>query len=133
DEPLPGMISRDPIMQPVIELVRRVAPTRAAVAIHGETGTGKEVVARAVHLLSERRDGPFVALNCGAISRDMVESELFGHEKGAFTGAERSRAGAFEEAHEGTLFLDEIGDLPLSIQVKLLRVLERGELRRLGG
>jgi two-component system response regulator HydG len=132
DEPLPGLITRDPSMQPVIELVRRVAPSAVSVAIHGETGAGKEVIARAIHLLSPRHASAFVAINCGAISRDTVESELFGHEKGAFTGADRARAGAFEEADGGTLFLDEIGDLPASIQVKLLRTLERGEIRRLG-
>jgi DNA-binding NtrC family response regulator len=103
------------------------------VAIHGETGVGKEIVARAIHNLSPRREGPFVALNCGALPRETVESELFGHEKGAFTGADTARTGAFTEADGGTLFLDEIGELPLSIQVKLLRTIERGEVRRLGG
>lgn len=131
-EPLPGLVTRDPAMSPLVELVRRVASSRAPVAIHGETGSGKEVIARAIHLLSDRRDGPFVALNCGAIPRETVESELFGHERGAFTGADRTRTGAFEEASGGTLFLDEIGDLPLDIQVKLLRTLERGEIRRMG-
>jgi DNA-binding NtrC family response regulator len=133
DQPLPGLVSRDPAMRPVIEMVRRIAPSHVPMAIHGETGTGKEVIARAIHLLSPRRDGPFVALNCGAIPAETVESELFGHEKGAFTGADRSRPGAFSEANGGTLFLDEVGELPLQTQVKLLRVLERGEIRRVGG
>jgi transcriptional regulator with AAA-type ATPase domain len=132
-EPLPGLFTADSAMQPLVEQVRRVAPSRIAVAVHGETGSGKEMVARAIHLLSERRDKPFVALNCGALAKDLIESELFGHEKGAFTGADKTRAGAFEEADGGTLFLDEIGDLPLPVQVKLLRTLERGEIRRLGG
>ncbi len=133
DEALPGLVSRDPAMLPVIEQVRRLSAGRIPVAIHGETGTGKEVVARALHLLAPRSAGSFVALNCGALPKELVESELFGHEKGAFTGADRARAGAFEEASGGTLFLDEIGDLPLDVQVKLLRVLERGEIRRVGG
>jgi DNA-binding NtrC family response regulator len=133
EELLPGLVTRDPAMAPVVERVRQFAPGKVPVYVRGETGVGKEVVSRAVHLLSGRRDGPFVALNCGAIAKETVESELFGHEKGAFTGADRARAGAFEEAHGGTLFLDEIGDLPLALQVKLLRVLERGEVRRLGG
>jgi len=132
-QPLPGLVSADPAMQPLLEQVRRLAPSRVSVAIHGETGTGKEVVARAIHQLSERREGPFVALNCGALPFELVESELFGHEKGAFTGADKPRAGAFEEADGGTLFLDEVGDLPLAVQVKLLRALESGEVRRLGG
>ncbi len=131
-EPLPGLVTRDPAMAPVVEQVRRLAPARVSVAIHGETGVGKEVIARSLHALSERAEMPFVALNCGALPKDLVESELFGHEKGAFTGADRARAGAFEEADGGTLFLDEVGDLPLSAQVKLLRVLESGEVRRLG-
>ena len=133
NEPLPGVVTLDAAMQPLVEQVRRVAPSRIAVAIHGETGSGKEMVARAIHLLSERREKPFVALNCGALAKDLIESELFGHEKGSFTGADKTRAGAFEEADGGTLFLDEIGDLPLPVQVKLLRTLERGEIRRLGG
>jgi DNA-binding NtrC family response regulator len=133
EQPLPGLVSRDPLMTPVIEMVRRIAPSLVPVAIHGETGVGKEIVARAIHNLSPRREGPFVALNCGALPRETVESELFGHEKGAFTGADTARTGAFTEADGGTLFLDEIGELPLSIQVKLLRTIERGEVRRLGG
>lgn len=132
-ESLPGMVSGDPVMRSLLEFIRQVAPTRAPALIQGETGSGKEVVAFAIHQLSQRREAPFVAINCGAIARNTVESELFGHEKGAFTGADRTRMGAFEEADGGSLFLDEVGDLPLPIQVKLLRVLERGELRRLGG
>lgn len=132
DEVLPGLITRDPEMARVAAFVRRVAANKAPVNIHGESGTGKEVIARALHLLSPRAAGPFVALNCGALPRETLESELFGHERGAFTGADRARAGAFEEADKGTLFLDEIGDLPLDAQVKLLRTLERGEIRRMG-
>jgi DNA-binding NtrC family response regulator len=132
-EALPNLVTSDPAMEPVVELVRRLAPSLVPVAIHGETGVGKEVVARALHDLSARNDKPFVAINCGAIARETAESELFGHERGAFTGAEKARIGAFEEADGGTLFLDEVGELPLAIQVKLLRALERGEIRRLGG
>lgn len=112
--------------------IELVAPSEANVLIIGDTGTGKELIARHVHALSVRRNGPFVAVNCGAFSETLVESELFGHEKGAFTGAFSSKAGWFEAANEGTLFLDEIGDLPLSIQVKLLRVLQEREVVRLG-
>lgn len=112
--------------------IRMVAPSEANVLIMGDTGTGKELIARHVHALSARRSGPFVGVNCGAFSESLVESELFGHEKGAFTGAFTSKAGWFESANGGTLFLDEIGDLPLSIQVKLLRVLQEREVVRLG-
>jgi sigma-54-specific transcriptional regulator len=112
--------------------IGQVAPSRATVLITGETGTGKEIVARHVHALSPRRDRPFVAVNCGSFADSLVESELFGHERGAFTGAVTSKIGWFEAAHGGTLFLDEIGDLPLSSQVKLLRVLQEGEVVRLG-
>jgi DNA-binding NtrC family response regulator/pSer/pThr/pTyr-binding forkhead associated (FHA) protein len=133
EQPLPGLVARDFAMIPVIEAVRRIAPSQVPVAVHGETGVGKEIIARAVHLLSARRDGPFVALNCGALPRETIESELFGHEKGAFTGADSTRTGAFSEADGGTLFLDEVGELVPGIQVKLLRALERGEIRRLGG
>lgn len=132
NEALPGLITRDPEMARIATYVRRVALEKAPVTIHGESGTGKEVIARALHLLSPRASGPFVALNCGALPRETLESELFGHERGAYTGADRARAGAFEEADKGTLFLDEIGDLPLDAQVKLLRTLERGEVRRMG-
>lgn len=112
--------------------LRQIAPSEANVLITGETGSGKELIARHVHALSHRAAGPFVAVNCGAFSESLVESELFGHEKGAFTGAFAAKAGWFEAANGGTLFLDEIGDLPLSIQVKLLRVLQEREVVRLG-
>jgi DNA-binding NtrC family response regulator len=127
-----GMVSGDPAMRQVFELVERVAASDAAATILGETGTGKELVARALHARSPRRDGPFVPVNCSAIAESLIESELFGHEKGAFSGAERMRKGAFEEADRGTIFLDEIGELPLDLQPKLLRVLELGEVKRVG-
>ncbi|RKU04261.1 Fis family transcriptional regulator [Burkholderia sp. Nafp2/4-1b] len=122
----------DPRSLALLERVRRVAPSDANVLIVGETGTGKELIARHVHDLSHRGDGPFVAVNCGALSDTLVDSELFGHEKGAFTGAVGARPGWFEAANGGTLFLDEIGDLPLAMQVKLLRVLQEREVVRLG-
>jgi DNA-binding NtrC family response regulator len=131
-ETFEGMLSRDPAMRQVFELVDRVGPSDAAVTILGETGTGKELVARALHARSGRRDGPFIPVNCSAIAESLIESELFGHEKGAFSGAERMRKGAFEEADRGTIFLDEIGELPLDLQPKLLRVLELGEVKRVG-
>jgi DNA-binding NtrC family response regulator len=131
-EAFEGMISRDPSMRQVFELIDRVAPSDAAVTILGETGVGKELVARALHARSGRRDGPFIPVNCSAIAESLIESELFGHEKGAFSGAERMRKGAFEEADRGTIFLDEIGELPLDLQPKLLRVLELGEVKRVG-
>ncbi len=126
-----GMISSAPALRQVFELVERVAPSMAPVTILGETGTGKELVARALHRLSGRQ-GAFVPVNCSAIAETLIESELFGHERGAFSGAERQRKGAFEEAHGGTLFLDEIGELPLDLQPKLLRALEQGEVKRVG-
>jgi DNA-binding NtrC family response regulator len=129
---LPGLVWRDPALVPVLELLRRAAPSELPVMILGETGSGKEVAARAVHELSTRSAGPFVPLNCGAISRELAESELFGHEKGAFTGAVTSAPGAFGAADRGTLFLDEVGDLPLLLQVKLLRALEAGEIKPVG-
>ncbi len=131
-EAFEGMISRDPAMRQVFELVDRVGGSEAAVTILGETGTGKELVARALHARSPRRDGLFVPVNTSAIAESLIESELFGHEKGAFSGAERMRKGAFEEADRGTIFLDEIGELPLDLQPKLLRVLELGEVKRVG-
>ena len=121
----------DPVQQ-IRGMIRRVAPTDSTVLILGETGTGKEVVARHIHYHSQRRDGPFVAVNCGAIPADLLESELFGHEKGAFTGALTARKGRFELAENGTLFLDEIGDMSLQMQVKLLRVLQERQFERLG-
>lgn len=119
-------------MRRVMDLAARVAPHPTTVLITGESGTGKEVVARAVHRMSPRRDARFVAVNCGAIPEQLLESELFGHVRGAFTGATADKPGLFEEADEGTLLLDEIGDLPASLQVKLLRVLQEGEIRRVG-
>ena len=129
---LPGIVSRDPALLPVLELLRRAAPSTLPVLILGESGSGKEVAARAVHDLSRCAAGPFVPLNCGAISHELAEAELFGHERGAFTGAVASAPGAFGAADGGTLFLDEVGDLPLTLQVKLLRALESGEVRPVG-
>lgn len=128
----PQMIGNHPSMQRVKNLIAKVAPTSSNVLILGETGTGKELVARAIHEQSERGDGPFLAVNCGSFPENLIESELFGHRKGAFTGADDHRAGLFEVADSGTLFLDEIGELPKSMQSKLLRVLESGEVRRVG-
>jgi two-component system response regulator AtoC len=119
-------------MRKVMDLASRVAPHATTVLVTGESGTGKEVVARAVHRMSPRRDAPFIAVNCAAIPENLLESELFGHQKGAFTGANADRAGLFEEASGGTLLLDEIGDLPLGLQAKLLRVLQEAEVRRVG-
>ncbi|NVM90113.1 DNA-binding NtrC family response regulator [Variovorax sp. SG517] len=127
-----AQVFQDPRSAALLERIRMVAPSDANVLIIGETGTGKELIARHVHDLSRRSGKPFVAVNCGAFSESLVESELFGHEKGAFTGAFSAKAGWFEAANGGTLFLDEIGDLPLSIQVKLLRVLQEREVVRLG-
>jgi len=122
-----------PAMQQIFSLIRQVAPTSAPVLIRGESGTGKELVAREIHKYSRRSDGPFVAINAAALPETLIESELFGHEKGAFTGAMERSAGCFEQAHGGTLFLDEIGEMPQSTQPKLLRVLEDLRVRRLGG
>ncbi|OWW22827.1 Fis family transcriptional regulator [Noviherbaspirillum denitrificans] len=122
----------DPRSRELHDLIARIAPSEATVLITGETGTGKELVARHVHALSNRRNAKFVAINCGAFSETLIESELFGYERGAFTGAQQSKAGWFEAASGGTLFLDEIGDLPLAMQVKLLRVLQEREVVRLG-
>ena len=126
------LVGDSPALERVRRLVARVAGSDAAVLVRGETGTGKELVARAVHEGSGRAGGPLVAVNCGALPEHLVESELFGHRKGAFTGADEHRAGLFEVAHGGTLFLDEIGELPRSLQARLLRVLESGEIRRVG-
>ncbi len=120
-------------MQRVLNMVRRVAPTDSTVLIHGESGTGKELIAKAIHHLSARNEGNLVALNCGAIPPELLESELFGFEKGAFTGAHRTRIGRFEMADKGTIFLDEIGDMPLTLQVKMLRVLQERTIDRVGG
>jgi DNA-binding NtrC family response regulator len=127
-----GMVGESAALRAVRDRVRHAAPTRARVLITGESGVGKELVARAIHDLSRRAGGPFVRVNCGAIPDTLVESELLGYERGAFTGAERRRAGRFEQADGGTLFLDEIGELPLTGQAALLRVLQDGELARLG-
>uniref|UniRef100_UPI00102B71E6 sigma-54 interaction domain-containing protein n=1 Tax=Candidatus Magnetaquicoccus inordinatus TaxID=2496818 RepID=UPI00102B71E6 len=127
-----SIIHRSPDMKRVIARARRVAPRSIPVLIEGESGTGKELLARAIHRASPRRDKPFVAVNCGAISPELVESELFGHEKGAFTGAAVSRTGYFEAAHGGTLFLDEAGELPAPAQVKFLRAIQEGEIVRVG-
>jgi len=127
-----GIIGSDPSIAQLTEMIRRVAASNAAVTVLGESGTGKELVAQALHADSPRQERPFIPINCAAISRELIESELFGHEKGAFTGAQSIRRGAFEEADGGTLFLDEIGELPLELQAKLLRALESGEIKRVG-
>jgi DNA-binding NtrC family response regulator len=126
------MVGRSEAMQKVYGLIERVAPTDASVFVVGESGTGKELVAEAIHRLSGRKSRPFVAVNCGAMAPTLIESELFGHEKGSFTGADRRRAGYFERADGGTLFLDEITEMPSELQVKLLRVLESGTVTRVG-
>jgi formate hydrogenlyase transcriptional activator len=127
-----GIIGCSPALAEALSLVRTVAPTGSTVLIEGETGTGKELIARAIHEHSRRNGQPFVRLNCAAIPLGLLETELFGHERGAFTGAVTRRIGRFEAAHGGTLFLDEVGDIPLELQAKLLRVLQEGELERLG-
>jgi two-component system response regulator AtoC len=127
------LIGVSPAMQTVYDLIAKVAPTDASVLLTGESGTGKEVVAQTLHELSKRRSSPFVALNCGAIPHGLIESELFGHERGSFTGATAQRRGHFERASGGTLFLDEITEMPIELQVKLLRVLETGSALRVGG
>jgi DNA-binding NtrC family response regulator len=128
-----GIIGNTPVITKLIETIRRVGSSDLPVLIEGETGSGKELVSRGIHDCSTRRDRTFVVVNCGAISPELIESELFGHEKGAFTGATAQRRGAFEVAHGGTLFLDEIGELPLPLQPKLLRALEQKEIKRVGG
>ncbi len=138
DLPLPRetrcgpLLGRSPAMRRVFELVRKVSPTDATVLLTGESGTGKEVAARAVHEHSRRAQGPFVVVDCGALPPTLIESELYGHERGAFTGADRARVGAFESAAGGTLFLDEIGELPLELQTRLLGVIERRQVQPLG-
>ena len=128
-----GIVGSSPALRTLLDEVRIVAPTGSTVLIAGETGTGKELIAHAIHIHSERRDRPFVKVNCAAIPAELLESELFGHERGAFTGAVAQRIGRFEAADGGTLFLDEIGDMPLQLQTKLLRVLQEQEFERVGG
>jgi DNA-binding NtrC family response regulator len=130
---LVDLVGACPPMQQVFSMIRQVAPSKAAALVTGESGTGKELVARAIHHLSPRRSGPFVAINCAALPETLMESELFGHEKGAFTGAVERRAGCFELAQHGTLLLDELAEMPVGTQAKLLRVLEDSRVRRLGG
>jgi len=127
-----NMVARSEKMKRVLEMVSQIAKTESTVYIHGESGTGKELIAKAIHLASERKDRPFVPINCAALPETLLESELFGHEKGAFTGAVRSTKGLFTQAHAGTLFLDEIGDMPLSIQAKLLRALQERQFYPVG-
>jgi two-component system, NtrC family, response regulator HydG len=127
-----GVIGDSPQMRDVIERLKRIAPTDASVLIQGDTGTGKELIAQAIHQNSLRKNKPFVALNCAALSENILESELFGHIKGAFTDASADRLGKFEYANSGTIFLDEVGDMPMPTQIKLLRVLESGEITRVG-
>jgi len=130
--PLPGVVGTSDAMRLVTDRVRQLANNRAPVLITGETGTGKELFARAIHALSERRDGPFLALNCAALSAEMIESELFGHASGAFTGAARNHPGVFRDADGGTVFLDEIGAMPLGLQARLLRAIEQRSVRPVG-
>src|SRR6202049_665379 len=130
---LPRIVGNSDALRRVLDMVRVVAPTDATVLINGETGTGKELIAEAIHKYSDRSNGPFVKVNCAAIPAGLLESELFGHERGAYTGAVARGIGRFERAHRGTLFLDEIGDLPLELQPKLLRVMQERQFERLGG
>ncbi len=128
-----NIIGRSPRMQEIFELVERVARTSSTVLVHGESGTGKELIARAIHFASPRAERRFMSINCGALPENLLESELFGHEKGAFTGAVRDKKGLFQEAHQGTLFLDEVGEMTPSMQVKLLRALQDRKIRKVGG
>jgi len=130
---MPAIIGRSPQIESVAQKIQKVAPGKTSVLLLGESGTGKELFARAVHYLSPRKDHPFVAINCAAIPRELLESELFGHEKGSFTGADSKKIGKFELADRGTIFLDEIAELDISLQAKLLRVLQEGEIERVGG
>src|SRR5215468_4815338 len=127
------MVGDSPKMREIFALLQQAGPSKACVLITGESGTGKEMVARTLHALSARRQGPFIAINCAALPETLIESELFGHEKGSFTGASERRAGCFEVAQHGTLLLDEIGEMPMGTQAKLLRILEDSKVRRLGG
>ena len=128
-----SIISGDPAMEEVLNMVARSAPSRASVLVRGESGTGKELVARAIHSASPRQARPFVAVNCAALNENLIESELFGHEKGSFTGADHQRQGRFEQADGGTLFIDEVAEVPVEVQVKLLRVLQERTIERVGG
>src|ERR1700677_3345954 len=130
---MPPIVGRSAALRRVLRMVRIVAPTNATVLINGETGTGKELIAEAIHKCSHRSSGPFVKVNCAAIPAGLLESELFGHERGAYTGAIARSIGRFERAHRGTLFLDEIGDLPFELQPKILRVMQERQFERLGG
>src|SRR5262249_32068769 len=127
------VVGQSESLRRVLDMAQRAAPTDLTVLIEGESGTGKEVLARAIHRLSMRKDGPLIPVNAAAIPEGLLESELFGHERGAFTGAIRARPGRFELAQEGTLFLDEIGDMPLAMQVKILRALQERQIERVGG
>jgi two-component system nitrogen regulation response regulator GlnG len=129
---MPEMLGQAPAMQDVFRAIGRLSQSNVTVLITGESGTGKELVARAVHTSSDRKDGPFVVVNCGAIPENLIESELFGHEKGSFTGADRKSPGMFRQADGGTLFLDEVGEIPLALQVKLLRALQERKVRPVG-
>ena len=133
ESPRYQMIGSGPAMQRVVQLIEKVAPTDATVLVRGESGTGKELVARALHHNSPRRDRPLVTINCAALQETLLESELFGHEKGAFTGAQQAKPGLIEVAEGGTLFIDEVAEMSPSLQAKLLRVLEDGHYRRVGG
>ena len=130
--PIAGIIGSGSAMQRVYDLTRKVADSKASVLLFGETGTGKELIAKAIHQLSPRKNGPYVRVNCGALTESLLESELFGHVRGAFTGAIKDRAGRFEAAHSGTIFLDEINATSPKLQVKLLRVLQEREFERVG-